>query len=52
MAQPTQNEADRVIASYENAREAVEYAGSIILEAQQNSGEDYTMVWTLRYPED
>lgn len=50
MAQPTQEEIDRVVAGYENAKEAVSYAGSIVIEMQQNSGEDYTMVWSTEYP--
>lgn len=51
MSQPTQQEVDRVIAAYENAQEAASYAGSIVAEMQMNDGEDYTMVWSTRYPE-
>lgn len=46
MANATQQEVDRVIAAYENAKKAMEFAGSLVLEMQQNSGDDYTMVWT------
>ena len=49
MAQPTQQEVDRVIAAYENAKEAKNYADSIVIEMQLNSGEDYTMVWSTQY---
>lgn len=46
MSQATQQEVDRVITAYENAKEAKKYADSFVMEMQQNSGEDYTMVWT------
>lgn len=46
----TQEEADRVLAAYDNAKTAKDYADSIVIEMQQNSGDDYTMVWTTRYP--
>lgn len=51
MAQPTQQEVDRVISAYENAKEAKKYADSIIAEMQLNEGEDYKMVWSTKYPE-
>ena len=50
MSQPTQQEVTRVIAGYENAKTAAEYAESLVMEMQQNSGEDYTMVWSNQYP--
>ena len=50
MAAPTQQEVDRVVAAYENAKKAVAYAGSLVIEMQLNSGEDYTMVWSTAYP--
>lgn len=50
MAQPTQEEVDRVVAGYENAKEAPNYAASFVVEMQQNSGDDYTMVWSTKYP--
>lgn len=46
----TQAEVDRVLAAYDNANEATEYAESIVLEMQQISGTDYKMVWTNQYP--
>lgn len=46
MAQPTQQEVDRVVAAYENAKAATEYAETIVMEMRQNSGTDFTMVWT------
>lgn len=49
MAQPTQQEVDLVISAYENAKAAKEYAETLALEMQQNSGEDYTMVWSNEY---
>lgn len=48
MAQATQQEVDRVIAAYENAKAAKKYADSIIAEMQLNAGEDYTMVWSIQ----
>ena len=51
MAAPTQNEVDSVVAAYENAKGAAEYASTIVLEMRQNgSSSDYTMVWTEHYP--
>lgn len=46
----TQEEIDRVLAAYDNARAADDYVESIVLEMQQNSGTDYRMVWTNQYP--
>lgn len=46
----TQAEVDRVLSAYDNAKEAPEYAESIVLEMQQVSGTDYKMVWTNQYP--
>lgn len=46
MATPTQQEVDRVLAAYENAKAATEYAETIVLEMRQISGTDYKMVWT------
>ena len=51
MAQPTQQEVDRVVAVYGNLQDANAYAESIVIEMQLNSGEDYTMVWSTKYPE-
>ena len=45
----TQEEVDRVLAAYENAKEVPEYAATIVLEMQQVSGDDYRMVWTHQY---
>lgn len=50
MSQPTQAEVDRVIAAYNNAKEAKNYADTIVVEMQLNSGDDYTMVWNTSYP--
>lgn len=50
MAQPTQEEVDRVIAAYDNAKEGAKYAESIVVEMQLNEGDDYTMVWSTAYP--
>ena len=46
----TQAEVDRVVAAYENAKTAKEYADSIVMEMQQASGDDYTFVWSEQYP--
>lgn len=46
----TQKDADQVVAAYENAIEATEYAEAIIMEMQQISGTDYRMNWTSQYP--
>jgi hypothetical protein len=48
----TQAEVDRVLAAYENAKAAQEYAESIVMEMQQISGTDYKMVWSNQYPTD
>ena len=48
----TQAEADRVLAAYDNAKDAAEYAETIVMEMQQVSGTDYKMVWTNQYPTD
>lgn len=52
MSQPTQQQVDSVVAAYENATEATKYADSIVAEMQLNSGDDYTMVWNTKYPEE
>lgn len=46
----TQEEVDRVLVAYENAKTAPEYAESIVMEMQQISETDYRMVWTNQYP--
>ena len=45
-----QQDVDRVVAAYENAKESIYYADSIILEPTQISGDNYKMVWTAQYP--
>ena len=50
MASATQQEVDRVLAAYENAEAAADYAESIVMEMQQISLYDYKMVWTNQYP--
>ena len=50
MSQPTQQEVTQVIAGYENAAAAAAYADTVVMEMQQNSGDDYIMVWTNQYP--
>lgn len=47
----TQQEVDRVLAAYDNAKEAKQYTDSLVIEMQVNSGDDYKMVWSTRYPE-
>ncbi len=46
----TQEEVDRVLAAYDNAKTSAEYVESIALEMEQISGTDYCMVWTNQYP--
>lgn len=46
----TQQEVDRVIAAYENSKAAPDYVNSFVLEMQQKSEDDYTMVWSNQYP--
>lgn len=46
----TQQEVDRVLAAYENAKSATDYADSIVMEMQNINGTDYMMVWTNQYP--
>lgn len=52
MMAATQAEVDRVVAAYENAKEAPAYADSIKLQMSLIAGEtdDYRMVWTSQYP--
>lgn len=50
MAVATQQEADRVLLAYENAKAAKDYKESIVLEMQQIETYDYCMVWTNHYP--
>ena len=52
MSAATQEEIDRVLAAYENAKAAPGYAESIVMEMQQISGTDFRMVWTNQYPTD
>lgn len=46
----TQDEVDRVIVVYEDAKQIPGYVDSIVLEMQQNSETDYRMIWTNQYP--
>ena len=46
MAQPTQQDVDRVVAAYENDREAVQYASKYVMETEQVQSEEYRMIWS------
>lgn len=46
MAQPTQQEVDKVVAAYDIALKGKEYVETFVFDVEQNSGTDYTMVWT------
>lgn len=43
---------DRIINGYKNAEDAAEYAEALTLDVEQNSGSDYTLVWTTAYSGD
>ena len=49
MAQPTQEEIDRIINGYNRAEDAADYADTIVCEMQQVSGENYGMLWSTEY---
>jgi hypothetical protein len=49
MAEPTQEEINRVINGYNEADEAADYADTIVCEMQQVSGDNYMMKWSTEY---
>lgn len=49
MAAPTPAEISRVIAGYNRADNAADYADTIVCEMQQVSGDNYRMVWSTEY---
>lgn len=44
----TQEEVDRVIAAYENAKAAKEYENSLVLDTEIISDNDYRMIWSTQ----
>ena len=49
MANPTHQEITRIVAGYNRAKAAADYADTIKCEMQQIEGENYRMVWSTRY---
>ena len=49
MAEPTQDDINRVINGYNLADGAADYADTIVCEMQQVSGDNYRMVWSTEY---
>ena len=49
MAEPTQEEINRVISGYDRASGAADYADTILCEMQQVSGDNYQMAWSTEY---
>ena len=49
MATPTDAEISRVVAAYTRADEAPNYAASIVCQMQQESGDNYSMIWSTAY---
>lgn len=43
---------DRIINGYKNAEDAAEYAEALVLDVEQESGENYTLVWSETHPGD
>lgn len=52
MAAPTQAEVNRVLLAYNRAKSAEGYAETIVMEAEQISGDDYRMNWSDEYTGD
>ena len=40
---------EKIIAGYQYTQDAISYADAIVIEAQLNENDDYTMVWTSAY---
>ena len=49
MAEPTQEDINRVINGYNRAKGAADYADTIVCEMLQESGDNYRMVWSMEY---
>lgn len=49
MAEPTQDDINRIINGYNQAAAAADYADTIVCEMQQVSGENYRMLWSTEY---
>ena len=49
MANPTQEQINRIISGKDHAKDAADYADTIVVEAQLVSGENYNMVWSNQY---
>ena len=43
------SDVNRIVTGYYTAQDAIEYAESFVLEAQENEDDDYTMVWMSAY---
>ena len=51
MANPTQQDIDRIITGYDRADTAADYADTIVCEMQlvPSSSDNYSMVWSTQY---
>lgn len=49
MATPTDSEISRVVAGYTRADGAADYAESIVCQMEQESGDNYRMIWSNAY---
>lgn len=52
MANPTQEQVNQVLSAYDLAVAAPGYVDTVIMDAEQISGDDYRMVWTDEYTGD
>ena len=43
------SDVERIINAKYEGIDAANYADAIVLETEQNSGDDYTLVWTTEY---
>ena len=49
MANPTDENISRVVAGYNRAVAAADYADTIVCQMQQVSGDNYQMLWSTEY---
>lgn len=40
---------NRIISGYQEAIDAANYAEALVFDTEQNSGDDYTLVWSTSY---
>ena len=49
MAEPTPEQINRVVTAYNRAVGAAEYTNTLVVQAEQISGDEYRMNWSNRY---